>query len=78
MAPHERSRPLDKAGPVRTDRGESSTFTTLPGMLIEAEIDARELGRFLELDPRERSQAQARRAFVLASTIREVRGQVFR
>lgn len=55
-----------------------TTFTTLPGLLIEAEINARELGRSIELRPDARAQADARRAFALASTIRRVRSEAFR
>jgi hypothetical protein len=46
--------------------------------MIGAEIDARELGRYLELNPDTRSQTEAGRAFNLAAVIRLVRGEVFR
>lgn len=64
--------------PITPRPPDFTRYTTLPGLMIAAEIDARELGRFLELTPDRRHQDEARRAFELASAIRHVRGQVFR
>lgn len=77
MPPNERSCPRQEGSSSEAIDGHRTTFTTPSGLMIFAEIDAREIGRYLELDPHPRSQAEARRAFLLASVIRQVRGQVF-
>ena len=53
-----------------------STFTSASGRMIQIEIDCRELGRALELDPA--TYVYGMTAFRLASAVRAVRNEALR
>jgi hypothetical protein len=56
--------------------GVPTTFTSAAGQMIEIEIDCRELGRALELDPT--TLAHAMTAFRQATAVRAVRNEALR